>query len=139
MRLSFARRIAGTGYPFNEGFHCALLLEEARRSCDPAGTARQIAAMAVAGHRRGRLANITAPTLVIHGTDDPLIPSACGHDTALSIPNATYLTIAGMGHDLPLELNQAVAEAIRSGANSRNSSIKAFWITGVRHRDADRK
>lgn len=112
VRLAFARRIAGSAYPFDEAAHRALLLEEVERCYDPGGTARQIAAMAVAGDRRARLATITAPTLVIHGADDPLIPPACGHDTALSIPNAIYMPIEGMGHDLPNELNQTVIEAI---------------------------
>ena len=112
VRLAFARRIAGTAYPFDEDTHRALLREEAERCHDPAGTARQIAAMAVTGDRRARLATITAPTLVIHGTDDPLIPPACGHDTALSIPKAIYLPIEGMGHDLPSELDQTVIDAI---------------------------
>ena len=112
VRLAFARRIAGSAYPFDGGAHRALLLEEVERRYDPGGTARQIAAMAVAGDRRARLATITAPTLVIHGADDPLIPLACGHDTALSIPNAIHRPIEGMGHDLPNELNQTVIEAI---------------------------
>lgn len=112
VRLAFARRIAGPVFPLNEGAHRALLLEEVERCDDPRGTARQIAAMAVAGDRRRRLVTIRAPALVIHGTADPLIPPACGQDTALSIPNARYLAIEGMGHDLPPELNPAVIEVI---------------------------
>lgn len=112
VRLAFARRIAGTAYPFDEEAHRALLMEEAGRCHDPGGTARQIAAMAVAGDRRARLATITAPALIIHGTDDPLILPACGLDTALSIPNAIHLPIEGMGHDLPHELDQTVIDAI---------------------------
>ncbi|MDB5695949.1 MAG: alpha/beta hydrolase, partial [Sphingomonas bacterium] len=50
---------------------------------------------------RPRLKTITAPTLVIHGTDDPLVPLAGGRDTAASIPGARLEEIAGMGHDLP--------------------------------------
>lgn len=111
-RLAFARRIAGPAWPFDEGAHRALLLEEARRSHDPAGTARQIAAMAAAGDRRARLATIVAPALVLHGTDDPLIPPACGQDTALSIPGAIYRPVTGMGHDLPPELDPMAIDAI---------------------------
>ncbi|NEW94386.1 alpha/beta hydrolase [Rhodopseudomonas sp. BR0M22] len=111
-RLEFARRIAGTAHPFDEEAHRALLLEEAGHAHDPAGTARQIAAMAVAGDRRARLATITAPALVIHGTNDPLIPPACGQDTALSIPGATYRLIDGMGHDLPAEFDRTVINGI---------------------------
>jgi pimeloyl-ACP methyl ester carboxylesterase len=111
-RLAFARRIAGGGYPFDEKAQTDLLLEEARRAHDPAGVTRQIAAMAVAGDRRARLATIAVPTLVIHGTDDPLFPPACGLDTANSIPNAEFLLIDGMGHDLPPHLYETVASAI---------------------------
>ncbi|MCX5514841.1 alpha/beta hydrolase [Kaistia algarum] len=110
--LAFARRIAGGGYPFDESAHRALLLDEVRRGLVPGGTARQIAAMAVAGDRRGRLATIKAPTLVIHGNDDPLIPPACGSDTAASIPGAIYMPIDGMGHDVPPEVYRAVTAAI---------------------------
>lgn len=112
LRLAFARRIAGTGYPFDEKAHRALLLEEVARGHDAGATVRQIAAMAVAGDRRARLAGITVPTLVLHGTDDPLIPPACGQDTALSIPDAIYLPIEGMGHDLPPDLDETVLDAI---------------------------
>ncbi|GBQ28730.1 carboxylesterase [Gluconacetobacter sacchari DSM 12717] len=112
VRLAFARRIAGMGYPFDEEAHRAILLDEVRRCYDPGGTARQIAAMAVAGDRRAHLAAIAAPTLVIHGTDDPLFPPACGQDTALSIPNAVYLPIDGMGHDLPRECEALIIDAI---------------------------
>ena len=125
VRLAFARRIAGMGYPFNEATQRDLLLQEAERCYDPAGTARQIAAMAVAGDRRAKLANITVPTLVIHGTDDPLIPRACGQDTALSIPNAVYLPIDGMGHDLPPELDETVIDAICGIATVRPDSKRA--------------
>ncbi|ARP81364.1 alpha/beta hydrolase [Bordetella genomosp. 8] len=121
-RMAFARRIAGTAYPFDETRHRAILLEEARRCHNPGGTARQIAAMAVAGDRRARLSTITAPTLVIHGTDDPLIPPACGHDTALAIPDAIYLPVEGMGHDIPPELEPMVIEAIHDRAVARHRS-----------------
>ena len=49
---------------------------------------------------RGGLGGIAAPTLVIHGTEDPVLP---GHGVALAneIPGATLLTIEGMGHEIP--------------------------------------
>lgn len=110
--LAFARRIAGGGAVFDEAAHAALSLEEARRAYDPAGGARQLAAMAVAGDRRDRLAAISVPTLVVHGTDDPLIPPACGEDTAASIPGAALLLVEGMGHDLPPAFHDRIIEAI---------------------------
>lgn len=110
--IAFARRIAGTGYVFDESAHRAIVLEELHRSYDPAGTARQIAATGTAGDRRARLHTITASTLVIHGTDDPLIPPACGEDTAASIPNAKLMLMEGMGHEIPFELHDTILDAI---------------------------
>jgi len=114
--VAFARRIAGAG--FDEQAHRQLVLEETRRAYDPAGVARQLAAMALAGDRRSRLATIAAPTLVIHGTDDPLIPPAGGRDTADTIPNADFLLIDGMGHDLPAAQERRVCEAIEATARA---------------------
>ncbi|HEX7035106.1 MAG TPA: alpha/beta fold hydrolase [Pseudomonadales bacterium] len=83
------------------------------RAFDPAGVARQMAAAVVAtGTRRERLRSLTVPTLVIHGADDPLVPLACGEDTAAAIPGAELLVIDGMGHDLPPALHQRIADAI---------------------------
>ncbi|WP_210271437.1 alpha/beta hydrolase [Rhizobium sp. RM] len=118
VRLAFARKIAGTACPFDEASLAAILMEEARRSHDPAGVARQIAAMAVAGDRRARLATITAPALVIHGTDDPLILPACGEETAASIPGARYMPVEGMGHDLPDPFAEVVIDAMCDLASS---------------------
>lgn len=110
--LAFARRIAGRRYPFDEAATRRLLIEEARRAQDRSGFGRQIAAIAVGGDRRSRLATVSAPTLVIHGSDDPLFPPACGEDTAASIPAAEFMLMAGVGHDLPAELYDAVIAAI---------------------------
>lgn len=121
--IAFARCIAGTAHPFDEEACRALLWEEVRRGRAPGGFGRQLAAMVVAGDRRSRLAAITAPTLVVHGTDDPLIPAACGEDTAASIPDAKMMLIPGMGHDLPPSLYRSIADAIEQTA--RRSSISA--------------
>jgi pimeloyl-ACP methyl ester carboxylesterase len=120
-RLAFARRIAGSGHGFDEEAHRLLILEETRRAYDPGGSARQIAAMAVAGDRRPRLTTITAPTLVIHGTDDPIFLPACGRDTAASVPNADLMLIEGMGHDLPPALYHTVVEAFDRAARRSSS------------------
>ena len=122
--VAFARRIAGTAHPFDEEGFRALLQEEVRRGRAPGGFGRQVAAVGVAGDRRSRLAAISAPTLVIHGTDDPLFPPACGEDTAASIPDAEMMLVAGMGHDLPPSLYRAVADAIERTA--RRSTISAL-------------
>lgn len=72
-----------------------------RRSFHPAGTMRQMAAVAADRRRADELSLIKAPTLVVHGRDDPLVPVVCGHDTARRIDGARFVPVAGMGHDLP--------------------------------------
>jgi len=110
--LDFAQRISGSRYLFDGEAHRLLVLEEVRRAYDPGGTGRQIAAMAVTGDRRSRLAAITVPALIVHGIDDPLVLPACGRDTAMSIPNAELMLIDGMAHDLPPALYRTIAEGI---------------------------
>lgn len=73
----------------------------ARRSFYPVGVLRQMVAVVADRSRADALAGITAPTLVVHGKADPLVPFACGEDTARRIPGARLLGIDGMGHDLP--------------------------------------
>ena len=75
-----------------------------RRAYRPAGTARQMAAIAADGDRTALLGRLRPPTHVIHGADDPLVPVAAGRDLGARIPGATLDVIAGMGHDLPKEL-----------------------------------
>ncbi|MCM8594564.1 alpha/beta fold hydrolase [Accumulibacter sp.] len=86
--------------------------EEHERGFHPRGVARQLAAFLACGDRRALLATITAPTLVLHGADDPLIPVACGRDVAAHIPGAELRVIEGMAHDLPLALTDVFADAI---------------------------
>jgi pimeloyl-ACP methyl ester carboxylesterase len=114
--VAVARVIASPGYEFDEGAYRAQVLAELRRGYNPAGFGRQIAAMVTAGDRRTRLNTIVAPTLVVHGADDPLIPVAGGQDTAANIAGSTLMVIAGMGHDLPTELYETVALAIVANA-----------------------
>ena len=92
-----------------------------RRSFYPAGMPRQLAAIIADGDRRQRLKDVTAPTLVIHGEDDPLVPLAGGKDTAENIPGAKLKTFPGMGHDLPLALVDEIADAVAEHARAADS------------------
>jgi len=67
----------------------------------PEGTGRQLLAIMNQVNRKKALAFVTVPTLVIHGTDDPVVPVEAGIDTAEAIPGAHLMLIEGMGHDLP--------------------------------------
>ena len=44
---------------------------------------------------------ITAPTLVLHGTDDPLFPLPHGQALAETIPGARLVELPGVGHEVP--------------------------------------
>ncbi len=72
-----------------------------RRAFRPDGAARHSLAVMATGGFASRLKSITAPTLVIHGNCDPLVPLAGGQDSARAIPGAQLKIIDGMGHDLP--------------------------------------
>jgi len=72
-----------------------------QRGVDPAGNARQLAAIIASGSRKKALGTLNIPALVIHGDADPLVPVAHGIDTAGSIPGAGLKIIPGMGHAFP--------------------------------------
>jgi pimeloyl-ACP methyl ester carboxylesterase len=78
-----------------------ILASVRRAGYHPAGTARQLAAVTADSGRAQALAGVRVPTLVLHGAADPLLPVACGADTAKRIPGARLVTVPGMGHDLP--------------------------------------
>jgi pimeloyl-ACP methyl ester carboxylesterase len=96
----------------------------ARRGYYPAGTARQLLAILASGDRRSQLARITAPTLVIHGQDDPLLPVAAGVDTARHIRGARLELIPGMGHDFPPSLQPMIADMITRHVAASHSAIE---------------
>jgi len=87
-----------------------------RRAWRPDGTRRQLIAIAADGDRSALLAHITAPTLVLHGAADPLIPPAAAEDLARRIPGAALDLIPKMGHDLPHVLLPRIAEKIAANA-----------------------
>jgi pimeloyl-ACP methyl ester carboxylesterase len=82
------------------------------RGLNPAGVARQLRAILASGSRKERLHNVKAPSLVIHGTVDPLVHPMGGQDTAASIPGAKLLMIEGMGHAIPVPMWPEIIDAI---------------------------
>ncbi|MFN3516950.1 MAG: alpha/beta fold hydrolase [Novosphingobium sp.] len=114
--IRVARAIGSPAYPTPEDRLRERIARDFQRSFYPEGPARQIAAIIDDGDRRKRLKTVTAPTLVIHGTDDPLVPVEGGRDTARAIPGAKLHEIPGMGHDLPLELVDEIAAVIAAHA-----------------------
>src|SRR5258705_9001681 len=87
------------------------------RGLNPAGVGRQLRAVLASGSRKARLASVKAPTLVIHGTGDPLVHPEGGKDTAASIPGAKLLMVQGMGHALPIPMWPEIIDAIDKHAH----------------------
>lgn len=114
--LNALRTTGSPGYPLDEAAARERILNEVARSYNPAGFARQIAAVTVSGDRREKVRRIRAPTVVVHGANDPLVPPAAGRDTAENIPDAELRLIPGMGHDLPPPLYDTIIDAIDSAA-----------------------
>jgi len=111
-----ARVIGSPGYPAAEERLQRRVRSDFERGWYPQGVARQMAAIVADGDRRSLLRSVKAPTLVIHGEADPLVPIAGGRDTAEHIAGARLMTIPGMGHDLPLALVDTLADAIAGHA-----------------------
>ena len=116
--MGLARAIGSPGYPAADAHLRERVTANVRRSVYPEGPTRHLAAIVSDGDRRPMLAGITAPTLVLHGEADPLVPVEGGRDTAASIPGARIRTLPGWGHDLPLELVDTLAGEIADHAKA---------------------
>ena len=110
-RLKFAKRISGSLAPFDEEIEWQTLVEENQRAA-PAQTLGHITAMTLTGFNAERFDKIKAPTLIIHGTEDPIFPLACAEDLHTRIKDSKLLKIEGMGHEIPTILNEKIVNAI---------------------------
>jgi pimeloyl-ACP methyl ester carboxylesterase len=108
-------------FPEDEARDRALAERCFARGLNAAGVGRQLRAILASGSRKARLHAVTAPTLVIHGTKDPLVHPAGGKDTAASIPNARLLMIDGMGHALPIRMWPKIIDAIAAHAHGASA------------------
>jgi pimeloyl-ACP methyl ester carboxylesterase len=93
--------IGSRGLPQDVDDLHAVAMASYDRDHDPQGPGRQLAAIIASGDRTPELRRITTPTLVVHGTADPLVAPSGGRATARAIPAAELMMIEGMGHDLP--------------------------------------
>jgi pimeloyl-ACP methyl ester carboxylesterase len=111
------KTIGSPGYPTDEAELRARIIADFQRSNYVDGVSRQMAAIAASGDRREFLKRIVAPTVVLHGTDDPLVPVEGGRDTAANVRDAELRLVPGMGHDLPAALYGTVVDAIEAAAS----------------------
>jgi pimeloyl-ACP methyl ester carboxylesterase len=112
------RAIGSKGLPQDTELETEIAARSYDRGYDPAASGRQLGAIFASGDRTKQLRSITAPTLVIHGSKDPMVSRSGGLATAKAIPDARMITIEGMGHDLPSaawpRLLDAIAEHARA-------------------------
>ena len=99
--LNLWRAITGPGFPLDDAWGRQLAADTYDRAFYPPGAARQFMAILTQKNRKTELGSVTIPALVIHGSEDPVVPVGCGQNTAQAIPGAKLLIIEGMGHDLP--------------------------------------
>ena len=109
-------------FPEDEARDRALAERTFARGLNPAGVGRQMRAILASGSRKERLRTVKTPTLVIHGTVDPLVHPAGGKDTAASIPGAKLMMIERMGHALPIPMWPQMIDAIDKHAHG--ASVK---------------
>ncbi len=110
--LCMWKNLWSKGFPFEEERARRYSEESYDRSYYPQGAVRQNAALVANGDRRQYLSSLKIPTLVIHGTADPLFHVEAGKDTARTIPDAKLVLIEGMGHDMPCGTWECIVEAI---------------------------
>jgi pimeloyl-ACP methyl ester carboxylesterase len=103
-QLETSRVIGSPGFPFDEEAVRARAGLAFDRGHDPAGVARQMAAIVSSPDRTADLGGVAVPTLVIHGAEDALVNVSGGRATAAAVPGAELVVIDGMGHDLPRPL-----------------------------------
>jgi pimeloyl-ACP methyl ester carboxylesterase len=116
-RLMKVLRIIGSrSLPAEEGYLREMCERQVRRSYHPAGAARQLVAIAASGDRTEVVKRIKAPTLVLHGDEDPLLRPACAQATADAVRagggEARVEIVRGMGHDLPVPLIPQLVDSI---------------------------
>ena len=115
--------IGSPGYPPEPTALRERLARGVKRAFRPQAVARQLVAIAADARRAERLPRITAPTLVIHGEADALIPVAAAHDLARRIPGARLETLAGWGHAVgkPVEKRGRKATGLRAPNRATDS------------------
>ncbi len=93
-----------------------------RRSYSPAGVMRQYLAVLTTGSLRAEGARITAPTVVLHGSEDRLLPVAHGRAAAKAIKGAKFHLISGMAHDIPQSYTPLLVKLFTQHIKSHSKS-----------------
>ncbi len=99
--VELTRVLTGTRHPFDEAAARDLTTREMKRASNYRSMQNHILAIGNTPRWRERLGEIAAPTLVIHGNEDPILPLEHGVAIAEGIVGAKMLTLDGTGHEIP--------------------------------------
>lgn len=110
--LAAKHKLLGPADPFDESYERSKIARAVDRAYNPQGLMRQLQAIGAASSRLQRLAGVRAPTLIVHGDADILVPVDNGRRVAAAITGARMLEITGMGHDVPKRVWAQVVDAI---------------------------
>jgi pimeloyl-ACP methyl ester carboxylesterase len=114
--VNLFRKIGSIVLPIDEADIRELAELSYDRDSDRSGSGRQLAAIIASGDRTAELKHIKTPTLVVHGSSDPLIAPSGARATARAIEGARLMMIQGMGHDLPRAIWPRLIDAILTNA-----------------------
>lgn len=116
------RTIGSPDFPAAEADLRAKAKASYERSYYPAGVIRQLAAVLGTGSLKDHAKSIDSPTVVIHGTRDPLLRPACGKAVARAVKGSQLHMIEGMGHDLPDAVWPEIVRRIADNARKAESA-----------------
>ncbi|MFD0590456.1 alpha/beta fold hydrolase [Paenibacillus sp. GCM10027627] len=111
LAVAKAKVLSGWKYPIDEERVALLSLQEMRRGKNLASMSNHALVAGGEGYLT-RTSEIAVPALIIHGSEDPLVPYAHGAALAAAIPNSTILPLEGTGHELPFGDWDEVVRAI---------------------------
>ena len=106
------RLLHGPRFDWDEKWQRERATASIERAFHPQGTQRQMQAILQSPPRVDALRDVAVPTLVIHGTADPLVRFSGGESTAKAVPGSRFIAIEGMGHSLPPDVWDEVVAAI---------------------------
>ena len=112
LRVRMLRMLHGSAHPFPEAQTRALVEAEIARACDYPKANNHGLTFAVTPRWVDRLATLDVPTLVIHGTEDIILPYPHAKALAGAIAGAELLTLEGVGHSMPEEEWGCITSAI---------------------------
>jgi pimeloyl-ACP methyl ester carboxylesterase len=118
---------SGPGYPIDEATMRAEIARSLARAFDPEAHARQevvatVGHLETAEYRFANLPLIEAPTVVLLGANDPIVPVAAAADLAARIPAAELRIIPGLGHQIPRAFAPELVDAITAAAARANAA-----------------